>query len=356
MAISKNTQTNIDDSNLAAYPNGQVKDNTGTGDGFPLNTVTTSDHFEFFDKLMRLANLTFNNNFDNETNGYQFVQGAIALASKSDFILPITTSSGVLQIPTNIDILQLNEKLICQAATDWTAETQIKGTTATLLTVTITRQYKANDYLMLLRTSVGVQLISLVTADNINLIIGENAYLKAASDSDEDAGTSITKATTPESNKYIFTKRVTDPTAAIPFLATETTPGLMSAADKTALDGFTNPVKNVGWFSGMDPGGGTVGAFAPVSGDITTAQITAVDGSGSYTIYRCTVANAMTITGGHSYFVRVHFMSEGTFTTDIHVDGPVCRVVSATQFDFSVQQTTSGGTQNIKVHLEVVQI
>lgn len=352
MAISKNTQTNIDDSDLAKYPNGQVKDDSGTGDGFPLERVTVSDHFEFFDKLIRLAGLTFNNTFDNETNGYQFVQAAIALASKSDYILPLTTSAGILQIPTNLGILQLNEKMICQAATDYTTETQIKGSAATLYTIAITRQFKANDYLMLIRTSTGIQLISLVTADNINLIINENAYLKAAANSDEDTGTSVTKATTPASNIYIFTKRVTDPTVAIPFLATTTTPGLLSAADKVKINNG-NSTKNTGWFSGFDAGGGTVGSFYTVHGDITAAQITVVDGPGAYTQVRVTMANTMT---GTTYFVRMICESMGTFTTDADVFTPTFKPFSTTQFDFLLYQGPLGGVQNLKIHCEVVQI
>lgn len=353
MAISIGTQTNIDKSNLAAYPNGQILDNTGPGTGTPIICVTASDIWMFFDKLMREAQLPFNTTFDNETNGYQFVQACAALASKSDFVLPITTVTGVLQIPINLDILKLNEKLICQAAADWTVETQIKGSTATLLTVTITRRYKANDYLMLIRTSGGVQLISLATADNLNVLVNELNYLKAATNSDETIGTSVDKATTPASNLFIFTKRVTDPTAAAPFLATTSTPGLLSAAQWNLIQNFVNPVKNVGSFAGLDVGGGTVGQFLTVTGDLASAEITFVAGDGSSSHVLVTMDNAMT---GTNYFVRMHVQSEGTIGFDINVLSPVFVPLSSTTFTFAMDQSNSGGIQSLKIHCEVVQL
>lgn len=353
MAISIGDQPNIDKSNLTAYPNGQILDNTGPGTGTPIICVTASDIWMFFDKAMRHAQLPFNAEFDNETNGYQFVQACAALPSKSDFVLPLTSTASVLQIPTALQILQLNEKLICKAGSDFASEATIKGTGPTALAVTFTSPYKTGDYVMLVRTSGGVQLIRMVTADNINLVVSENAYLKAANNAAEDAGTSVALATTPAGGKYIFTKRVTDPTAAIPYLATDSTPGLMSAADKTALDGFTSPIKNIGSFGNVDAGGGTVGSMAPCLGDISTAQITAVASGGEWTTYRVTFANAMADT---NYFVRFSCESSGTLSADSNILTPVFKIFSTNQFDFSIWQGGAGGVQNVKVHCEVVQL
>lgn len=353
MAISKNTQANIDDSNPTAYPNGQVKDDDGTGDGFPLIQVTMSDHFEFFDKLMRQAGLTFNTEFDNEVNGYQLVQACSALASKSDYILPLTTSSGVLQIPTALQILQLNEKLVCQAGANLTTETTIKGTGPTALNVTRTSVWKNGDYLLLIKISGGVQIIRLVTADNLDVITSENAYLKASSDVTELAGTATDSATTPESNLYAFTQRVTDPTEAAPFLATGSTPGLLSAADKTAIDGFISPVKNVGTFSGVNPGNGTIGSFAPRSGDVTTAQVSSVEsGSPGSTTFLVTVANAMS---GTNYFVRSSIQSAGTMNFDNDIGGCVYSPQSSTTFLWSLQALISS-SKSLIINIEVVQM
>lgn len=355
MAISKNDQVNIDDSNLTAYPNGQVKDDSGTGDGFPLTRDTTSDHFETFDKAMRLADITFNGDFDNEVNGYQYLDAFIALAAKSDYILSLTTSTGILQLPTKLGILNENEKLIALAVSDYTTETQIRGNDSPTVTksIIITQQWKAGDYLLLVNTTAGVKIIQLVTGDNLAFITTANAFLKAANNAETLAGAIITKAVTPASFLSAFTSLVTVAVSAAPYYATDSTPGLLSAADKTIIDNFADPVKNRGWFSGVDAGGGTVGSFYTRSGNITTAQITAVDGGGSWTQVRVTMANAMT---GTTYFVRLFAESLGTFTTDVNIQALVFKPFSTTQFDFIVQQGTSGGVQNLKIHCEVVQI
>lgn len=353
MAISKNTQANIDDSNPTAYPNGQVKDDSGTGDGFPLIQVTMSDMYEFFDKLMRLAGLTFNSDFDNETNGYQFIQACAALASKSDFVLPLTIVGSVIQIPTALQILQLNEKLICLAGFNQSTETTIKGTGPTALNVTITSSFKNGDYILLTRTSGGVKLVRIATADNINQLVSDNAYLKAAANTDEDTGTSVAKATTPASGKYIFTKRVTDPTAAAPYFATHTTPGIMSAADKTALDGFTTPIKNTGWFNGLDPGSsGQIGTSLGSSGNVVSAIVTAADVDSS--TVRVTVTNTM---ASINFFVSMFIESQGTVTADNDILCPVFIPISTSVFDMNIAQapgTTS--VQSLRIHFQVVQI
>lgn len=356
MAISIGTQTNIDKSNLAAYPNGQILDNTGPGTGTPITRVTSSDIWMFFDKIMRMNNSAFNAEFDNEINGYQFVQAAQALASKSDFIIALTTAASVLHIATKLGILQLNEKLIVQAAADWTSEAHIIGSDAVNLTVTITRQYKAGDYLMLRKTSSGgVTLISLITADNLSAVLQELGYLQAASNGTELAGIAVNVATTPASNLSAFTLRVTDPTDAAPFLATDSTPGLMSAADKTALDGFSSPIKNVGWFSGVNPGFGTVGAFAPVAGDIASAQITIVDAPNypfdGTTFYEVTFNNAM---ADLNYYVRTTVSSEGNFSDDVHCAQAVCQILTTTTFQWGMIGIKAG-VKNLKIYLEVVQ-
>jgi hypothetical protein len=359
MAISKNTQANIDDSNLAAYPNGQVKDDDGTGDGFPLIRATTSDHFEIWDKLMRLAAIAFNGDFDNETNGYQFLQALIALASKSDYILSLTTAAGVLGIATKLGILNLNEKLIVQAAADWTSETHIIGSDSVNLTVVITRQYKANDYLMMVKTSGGVKLVSVVTADNLNTINQELHYLLAASNATTIAGTVVNVAVTPASLLYAIGQYLNNATYASPFYATTSLPGLLSAADKTTIANFNPPV-NVGWFSGVDPGGGTVGAFYSPSGDVSSAQITYVGSTsppnalGGFTNITVTMANPMANT---NYFVRISLESLGLDYKDNNALVPVFTPLTNTTFKLSMADANANTViQDLKVHIEVIQL
>lgn len=353
MAINLGDQINIDKSNLAAYPNGQIKDDDGTGDGTPINRVTSSDVYIFFDKLMRLAGLTYSGDFDNEINNYQFVQAAVALASKSDYILALTTSAGVLQIPTAIQILQLNEKLICQANFNQTTETTIKGTGASPKNITVTSPVKNGDFILLINGSTSIKLIRLATADNINQLVSDNAYLKAASDAETLAGSLTTKAVTPHSFLAALALLLNNNTNSAPYLATTAHNGLLSAADKTAIDNFNTPIKNTGWFSGLDPGSsGQIGTNLSPSGDVTLATVTSTE-SDSSTV-RVTIANAMANT---NYFVSMFVESTGTITLDNDLGCPVFKPFSTTQFDMSIGQppgTTS--VQNLKIHFQVVQI
>lgn len=55
----------------AEYPFGNVKDNTGTGNGTPVNRNTMSDIWQFFAKLASEAGITPNDVFDNEYDGFQ---------------------------------------------------------------------------------------------------------------------------------------------------------------------------------------------------------------------------------------------------------------------------------------------
>lgn len=56
------------------FPNGQVQDNNGTGNGTPANTRTLGDFHQFFAKLMRLATINPNNLPDSEYSGFQYVE------------------------------------------------------------------------------------------------------------------------------------------------------------------------------------------------------------------------------------------------------------------------------------------
>jgi hypothetical protein len=360
MAINLGDQLNIDKSDLANYPNGQIQDNDGTDNGTPINRVTSSDLWMFFDKLMRNAALSYNGNFDNEGNGYQYIDALMSLASKSDYVLSLTTTGGgtpILNINTRLGILQTNEKLLALAVSDYTSETQITGTDSPVVTksIIITQQWKAGDYLLLVNTPSGIKIIQEVNGDNINTIVAANNFLKAANNVVTLAGTATNAAVTPASLLYAFQQRLNDGTNAAPFFADSTKPGIISAATYDLIANFNNPVKNVGWFSGVNPGSGTVGSFATRSGNITQAQITGVQNNpGGSTTYRVTMQNAMANT---NYYVRFMLQSEGTLTLDNDCLSPVFQIVSTTQFDFSINQApTFSSTVNLKVHCEVVQI
>ena len=54
MARDKKFAPNIDNSQPLVYPNGRIQDNTGSGNGTPVNNYVYSDLHEMKDKLMRL--------------------------------------------------------------------------------------------------------------------------------------------------------------------------------------------------------------------------------------------------------------------------------------------------------------
>ena len=55
----------------ATWPFGKSTDNTGSGNGFPLNSDTLEDYHQFFEKLFFESGLTANGLPDNATNGFQ---------------------------------------------------------------------------------------------------------------------------------------------------------------------------------------------------------------------------------------------------------------------------------------------
>jgi len=201
---NKGLSVNIDNSDLVKYPNGRIKDNTGAGDGTPVNEFIYGDLHENKDKLLRLAGITHNNLPDNETNGYQMLDGLRDFGSKHDVIQTITSLSGVLNVSTKIDTMQLNENLICKSGVDYTTETQIKGTDTGLYSLTLIGNFKNGEYVRLIKTNIGIVLIRMIDAVNVDLAVGELLYLKKASQAQENSGLIDTVATTPLKNKTVF--------------------------------------------------------------------------------------------------------------------------------------------------------
>jgi len=72
-----------------------VKDDSGTGDVSPY-TGTTSDIYEFFDTLMRLAGLTLTLTLIMKLMVIQFVQACISAGFKIRFYYTITTTTGCI--------------------------------------------------------------------------------------------------------------------------------------------------------------------------------------------------------------------------------------------------------------------
>ncbi len=143
------------------YPNGRIRNNTGTGNGTPVNEAVYGDIHVNKDKLMDLYGITPNNLPDNEANGYQIIEAYRALASKNDFILPLTLNTGVLSVPIKIGFMLENEQVICKAGFNMTTETQIKGSDNVTYTFTANGSFKTGEYVRLIKKASSIELVIL---------------------------------------------------------------------------------------------------------------------------------------------------------------------------------------------------
>ncbi|WP_158993454.1 hypothetical protein [Mucilaginibacter sp. L196] len=359
MATNKLNAPNIDSSDLINFPDGRIKDNDGTGDGTGVNRLIYSDLHEFFAYLMRAAALQYNGLPESVGNGYQLIQALMNFAVKNDYIAALNATTviiggvntNVLSVGLKLSTLNVNESVVCLAAADFNnAITLIAGSESGVYqTITVPSNYKAGDYLQLIVTNSGITLIRLANALNLQEICTELGFLQAATGAEELAGTIDTVGTTPYTNQLAFTNRLNGSESGT-YLATPTNNGLMSAADKTTLNSLNNPVKNVGWFSGVDVNGGNPGLYYPVHGDIASAVLFN-KGTNSDSIIIVTFNNPMP----GSYFVRSMIESQTNVSTDDGIRCPVFVPLGPTSFKWIISEVAPG-TQSLKIHIEVVAI
>ena len=109
------------------YPDGKIVNSDGSGQGTRLNFNMTTDVWEFFAKLLRKANVTANDQPDNESNGFQTIEALQLLPTKNDFANLITSSNGQYQVGIKLGILEENESLYLRMGVNAGSETNIKG-------------------------------------------------------------------------------------------------------------------------------------------------------------------------------------------------------------------------------------
>lgn len=73
MAVGIENYPNLDTTDPANYPAGNIKDNPGDATGTPMNVLTTADIHQFFYKLLDRAGITADGVPDNVGNGYQYI-------------------------------------------------------------------------------------------------------------------------------------------------------------------------------------------------------------------------------------------------------------------------------------------
>ena len=339
---------NVDNSDLFNYPDGRIKDNSGVGGGTPVNRNVYGDLHSNISRLMRLYGITPNGLPDNETSGYQIIEAIAALASKNDYIYPLTTDGTFLNIQIKLSLMQTNEFLVCLAANDKGAETQIKGSTGSPFAVVYSGNFKANEYVRVIKTLAGVSIIRIADWNSLSQMCLDAGFLQKALQAEEDAGLIDTKATTPLVNKTTFTKRVIG-TDSPNYLATAARNGLYPKEHFTIVAAIgANPIKNIGTFT-LDVGGSSGGLAC--DGDISSASAT---GTAPNSFVTVNMVNAMDISGAHYYTVKYWLESLGSLGVDNTIFAPVFKKVSATQFQMGFHEGVSAA-QSIRVHIEVVQ-
>jgi hypothetical protein len=340
-----NSNPNVDNSDLSNFPDGRIKDNTGTGNGTGVNEKVYGDLHQTIAKLMRLYGIIPNGLPDNETNGFQIVDALKSLASKNDYIYPLSSVGGFLSVDIKLANMQNGEYIVCLASVTKTTETQIKGIGATTFAITYSGSFLANEYVRVIKTSGGVSVVRLADATSLDSMVSDFFYLKKANQTQEDAGAIDTVATTPLTNLVAFTKRVIGVDSG-DFLATTGRNGLLSMGDKALINGFVSP-KNIGFFV-VDPqtGGGLTLA---VGGDIVSAT-TQYDGSAFEVVI--VLQNAMSDT---NYYSRIFLQSQSTnMGTDNNITTPVFKPVSTTVLKYCLAEV-SPRVQNVKCWIEVLE-
>lgn len=357
MARNKSNLTNIDKSDLINYPDGRIQNNLGAGNGTPVNEIVYGDLHEFFAKLMREYGIEYNGLPDNETNTYQLIEAARSLASKNDYVLDLNSSGGVLEIPLKLGKLKDNESFILRSTVNKGSETQIRGILDNVnKTVSfIGGDFSQNEYIRMINTRTSVVLIRLVDGVNLDTFTSALNYLKAATQTQENAGTANNVATTPLTNKTSFIRRVNGSDSTEHLAIQDGLPGarngLLSSSILADIKALTPP-RNVGFVSGIDPGTPNVNSNAVVGGDISAAVVIG-DGEGA-TSYRVSMDNDMSDT---NYIVRIDIqgLTSSGFNDSTGLN-PSFKPISVNQFEISFVKNTPSASLNMKAHLSIIQL
>jgi len=352
MARNKATLQNIDLSDPSNYLNGRIKDNTGSGDGTPVNERVYGDFHQLFAKLMNLSGLAFNNLPENETNGYQFIDSLRSLATKNDLNYELSKSGSVLTLPIRLGKVTNNEIFRAKATFNKGSETTIRGTLDNAnKSVTYLGTFKQNEYVRLINTSASVLIIREVDAFNLGTIVEELNYLKAATQAQEDSGSSNEVATTPARNKSVFTKRVIGSDSGS-YLATAARNGLLSAAQFAIIAGIGTPaLRNRGRFTLGDIAGNSPNTSFVCAGQIDSAIVLST-ASGRADEIEITFSNAMTNT---TYRLDFSVQSIGSFASDKGFLPIIFKPISTTKAKMFITETETG-PQNLVIHIDVIQL
>ena len=80
MAIKLENKVNTEAPSVA-YPFGNIKDNTGSNNGTPVDKNVYADFHQFFAKMMAESGIAYNDLPDNETDGFQYFLALIKVVT-----------------------------------------------------------------------------------------------------------------------------------------------------------------------------------------------------------------------------------------------------------------------------------
>jgi len=117
-----------------AYSYGDIKDNSGSNDGTPVNRLVYADFHQFFERLMALAGVTHNGLPENDTNTYQLME---ALTTYINSLVPaVTDISGGITVDPAFTVGNLS------------AQEYLDGTIVITLVATYSGAISANALIM----------------------------------------------------------------------------------------------------------------------------------------------------------------------------------------------------------------
>lgn len=103
MAISLASKTNVTAPG-GAYPYGNIKDDTGSNDGTPVDVQTYADFHQFFAKIADEGSITLNDLPENSTNGFQYYDALVAVIANRMAALNVWTAIPQGNITLNADV------------------------------------------------------------------------------------------------------------------------------------------------------------------------------------------------------------------------------------------------------------
>lgn len=159
-------QPNVDGSDLINYPKKRIRNNSGVGDGTPVDESVYGDIHQTNVKFLADAKITPNGLPDNVGNGYQLYEAMTSVAGKNDLIQPLTAlNAATLSIPIKIAALKVNESVTFIAGIDSNVSyTDIKGSDNITKAITLDGDFKTGQQVQIINTAMTVKIVGLYTS------------------------------------------------------------------------------------------------------------------------------------------------------------------------------------------------